>query len=531
MLETGERGGPEMSDRAGRGSDEGVSSGVVSGVRLLPALFVRPGVFFRSWGADAPLAWVIGAAWLVGIGSMSGSILNRMRADSWPSWLTIDLDGWMVFWVVVMATGVLRGLGAVVVGGGWFRARLWLSGVRTPCWGASLRLYIGGRFVEQVAGVLALIGGSFVYASPSAYLGDGVGRVVMIAGVVLLLWGGVVPFLGARALFRLNRWSWLWLFALPVAWRLAIAAAGFWWTIAGAPSGLSWNEPGTRTHQGPVFSVVIHRDWIPTDRPDGVDAVRPDGRASWGATIVPTEQAGARALALGGSEDPVLSPGPGTIGRWTGDRWEHRVGEKTVVIFDSELDNEHRVLFRLAAPSAEWGDVYADLERCMASAFVVDPRFVGVDAGRMTTIGSGSLAFEVPENWIVGSMTKENDTLGTVEQIHVRSPGAAEIFVLSYRSEQGAAELFGATREELAGWYTLGGERLISVWRGMPCVGMEAAGRTRRGMPIRLRVVVLELADGARAEILTVFAPHEPESLRRGLRHFEESVRFEASGP
>lgn len=464
---------------------------------------------------------------------MASSILNRIRSDSLPAWLSLDLDRWTVFWLVLLLTAVLRGLGIIAIGGGWFRARLWLSGVRTPCWGPSLRLYLGGRFVEQIVGVLALIAGTFLYSSPRAFLDSGLGTSLILVGSLLLLWGGVVPFLGARALFRLNRWSWLWLFALPIAWRLVIVTVGAWVGFGGGlkSSPYAWNEPGTVVHEGRVLSVVIGRTWVPTDRPDGVDVVRSDGRASWSATIVPTGEADAIALALGGTADPVQAPGPGTIGRWTGTRWEHRIGEDTVVVFDSQLDADHRVLFRLAAPREEWSETYTDLERCMASAFVVDPRIVGVDPAQMTTIESETLVFEVPSNWIIDSDSRENDELGAVRQITARSPGAAEIFALSYRSPQPADRLFEMTLAEMETWYTLDRKRGFSVWQGMPCVGVDAVGRTRRGMPIELRIVVLELQGDARAEVVTVSAPHEPASLRLGVRHFEESVRRKTSEP
>lgn len=459
---------------------------------------------------------------------MSSSILNRIRSDSLPMWLPVDLDAWTPLWIALLITGVLRGLGICLVGGGWFRARLWLSGVRDKCWNQSLRLYIGGRFVEQTFPVALLAVGVFVYDTPSEFIRTATGPAGVIVGSLLLLWGGVIPFLGARAIFKLNAWAWLWLLALPLIWRLALVVVGSWIMTSTGPNGpgMSWNEPGTTMHRGPVFTVAVDEAWLAFDRPDGADLASPDGQATWSATIVRSAEADAAALALVGTDNPTRATGRGTIGRWTGIRLEHRTDDRVVVVHDCPLDAAHRVLFRLEAPATRWDEVYPDLERAMASAYVVDPRIIGVDAARMTPVDMGLVSLRAPDNWILHSYEDDTERHGPVAQTTVDSPGAAEFFVLAYRSDRTARELFEESWEEVGDWHELERERPIRAWRGVPCTGIVGTGRTSRGMPVKVTLMVFERPNRARVEIVTVSAPHEPASLLEGLRLFEESVVF-----
>lgn len=502
---------------------------------LLPLLLiVRPGVFFRAWGQHAPMTWVIGACWVIGIGSMSTSILNRMISPS--ANFPISIDSWTMLWAVLLATGMLRGLGVYWIGGAWFRARLWMSGERSKCWKRCTRVYLGGRLVEQTVGVLGLIIYTFTFATLGDFLfGDRFWWLIAL-GLTALLWGGMVSFLGARAVFTLNAWSWLWLFAVPMLWRLSMTAVGLWVTLVGGPptldsmaqQGTTWNEPGTFTYDGSVVNVVLADGWEAVDLDGGVRAVSPDGRATWTARVLSNDSLDAKRSAFFPSDtNPVETMPDASMGRWSGELIQYRNDERNLITLTSALDARHVLLFTFDAKADAGGEIYTDLERCMASAYVVDDRIVGVDASRVQTIETRIARFDVPESWIVRVF--DSEPTGYTAPIRVNridSPGAAEIQVIVYGDDRSRQEAFDLLFKEVGGAYNITRSNRITRWRGYECEGVLARATTKRGMPIELTMVTIGRPSGMKADIVTLHAPHEPASLKQGLDLFERSIRF-----
>jgi len=496
-------------------------------------LVLRPGFFFRAWGQRAPLGWMIGACWVVGLGSMAISILNRLMAS--PQRLPIQIDSWAMLWVILIATGALRGLGIYWIGGAWFRARLWLSGERTKCWKRSARVYLGGRFVEQSAGVLGLVIYTFHFATLGDFVrGDRMPWLILL-GTIALLWGGMVSFLGARAVFTLNAWSWLWLFALPMLWRIGIVGVTAWATFFGGPLSLeslernssTWREPGTFTHDGAIVNVALADGWVVTDLDNGVRATSQDTLIRWSMVIVPNDSVQDTLAASIPSGVEARSQGERLTGRWFGMRREYERDGTTSLLIDCELDTDHSAVFFASAPSPAWEDAYTDIERCMASAYVTDERFIGVDPNNMRTLDMGPVVFDVPATWIVKEYVDQDDDYSTdLHQTTINSPGQAEMYLLVYGSEQTRAESFELSWKEIGGWHDFTRSSRITTWRGVPCDGVNSSGKTQRGMPIELTLVTIERPGGVMVNVVTIHAPHEPASLLRGVRLFEQSVRF-----
>jgi hypothetical protein len=507
-------------------------------------LVLRPGRFFKAWGSTAPLGWLIAAAWIVGTGSMASSVINRLQTDLVPSFIPFSIDRWSVLWIVLIATGLLRGLGVYALGGAWFRARLWLSGERSRCWGRSVRVYLGGRLVEQAAALAMLILIMFLYNDLTDFIDHGWPMWILLPGGAALIWGGVVSFLGARAVFRLTAWAWLWMFAVPIAWRIALCVGMLWIAVAGldgilgplSPSA-SWREPGVRTHFGERVTVAVPVGWTVTERPDGADAQSPDGRRGWGIWIVPTPAVEALKDELLGTQDMQLNfEKSGSWGRWAGVLSDLDVpdpaGTNRVVILVCPLDTNHAAVFRTVCPVDEWGDAYRDLERCMASATVVDPRIVGVDPAKTRLVDMGDVTFEVPQTWRVEEDTHDSaSNPGRPLQTWVRSPGMAEVDVIRYHSDRTPQAELETTIDSFRDRYKIDRVKPVTRWRDRACVGARCSARTLRGMPVEMEFVVIDLGDRGFLELAMIHASHEPTSLLEGVRIIERTLRISESSP
>lgn len=503
-------------------------------VMLLPVwLIVQPGLFFRAWGQRAPLGWMMAACWVIGVGSMATSVLNRIMSGS--NLLPIAIETWTKLWIVVITAGVLRGLGIYWIGGSWFRARLWMSGEKSKCWKRSTRVYIGGRLVEQSVGVLGLIIYSLHFDTLGDFIaGDRFGWLILL-GSVALVWGGVVSFLGARAVFSLNAWSWLWLFALPMVWRLGIVGVGLWVTLWGGPlsmesiarSSSTWNEPGTFQHDGKVINVVLADGWRAIDLDDGVRATNSDGQATWTARILPVDLVERERIGyIQGESDPTHEM-DGRMGRWNGIIRQYRTESRTLVTVTSELDTAHALFFVHESLGNAQGLVNPDFRRCMASAYVVDERIIGVNTSSMRKVDGGVVQYEVPENWIERRYSSQPEGFATpIRQTTTQSPGAASIQILTYIDNEPRRESFEASWKELSDRFGIERFTRMTRWRDFDCDGATGQGTSPLGMPVNLTLVTIERPGGIKVDIVTLSAPHEPASLLRGLRLIEQSVRF-----
>lgn len=501
---------------------------------LLPLwLIVRPGLFFRAWGQRAPIGWVLLAGWVVGIGGMASSVINRLATS--PQLLPLQIDSWWLLWVVLLVTGTLRGLGIYWIGGALFRLRLWLSGERSGCWKRSVRVYLGGRLVESSVGVLGIVAAMVQYNTLGDFVQGQRAWWLVLLGAAALVWGGVVSFLGARAVFRLNDWAWLWLFALPLLWRITLLGIGAWIALLGGlpPLGAddradsSWQEPGTFTHRGAMVSVALADGWTATDLDDGVEATSPDGSVRWSMRFVPTgsaEELLADALPEGASMSYQIE---GLTGRWHGVRRSFEHEGTTYMLVECDLDRDRSAVFVASAPASDWENAYEDIERCMASSYVTAERVVGIDPGDVRTIDLVAVTFDVPASWIVKEYRDVDAGYNTdLFQVSVKSPGQAEMYVLVFGNDQSRAESFERSWKEIQGWHRFTRSSRITKWRGYDCDGITASGTTRRGMPIKLTLVTIELDQGIKADVVTLHAPHEPASLLQGVRLFERSIRF-----
>jgi hypothetical protein len=264
-------------------------------------LILRPRSFFQHIAVRSPAWLTVLAAWLYGIaGAMERMESRFLRSGSQGNQMEGFGGNWVLYWLMVILTGIIGGVFYYAIGGWWYRRRLRFCGALEPDPWLARQVYLCASMAYVVPYVAYVGWQTATYASPlAAWRGDDWGGfLVMIA----LFWSVFVSYRGVRTVFHVSPWrARIWFGLLPAAVYglvlVAVAAAFLGGFLATPPDLVNTNRidraefsleyPGNweldRTDEdfdpdrdfsiGPPMEDAIIRIWFPDEAMDSQECI------------------------------------------------------------------------------------------------------------------------------------------------------------------------------------------------------------------------------------------------------------------
>jgi hypothetical protein len=385
---------------------------------LLAPLYLvfRPGRFMLGYGYHASVFVVLLAAWVIGAGGMTSSVINRAQFNALPAWAQIN--SWGSVFALLFGLGLLRGALHYGLGGLWTWLLVYICGLRGNQWRLSTRLYCFPRLIEEVPALLGVVYMALRYQD----LGDALGSMSNTVPLVVMLFLFITPGVRFCMLLACGRvrvvWSILLFLVLPYMWRLALVLSVVWMMYQGGGRDAG-PYPDTQ-HPEEHISELIHFDapdgWAVEELQDAGGAipisrrVLGDGefaelvlRVQRREEVDPIEHDLAQIEAKGRlvthrADDPNVR-----IANQVGDGIDY-----TVIIdgkaykmyhFLVRFDVDHDVLFRLTASEQYWWRAMEGWKQVLGSIEIGDLYGIVPDVSNTTLVEGEGFELEMPGNW------------------------------------------------------------------------------------------------------------------------------------
>lgn len=508
-------------------------------------LLFRPGFFFRRFGVRCPMALVFGALWLVGVAGvvdrleMNTAIGRSFPIDGWQ-------DDWLVYWGIVGMGSLLAGLGAVLIQGGWYWARMFFCGLRGHAFDDALRLMSLSSLVTVVPAIGLAIASTLMYATPAAASLDDSWTPTVLAAIVLpfIFWTSWTSYRGVSAAFRPQRVpAVIWFLVLPwVVKALGLAALVVAAVLLGMSRGADLDN--THRHNGRLYRLEFPGNWqldpeMAEFEDGGVVSVKPLFQDALLEVSI-YEPSGSPAEELEASKGFYVERGfeltereaIDTLGPWSGS------GAR----YDAVYDGSTYTLRLLVVELTEWYNADITLLSLPADASKVEPGFdLVLGTLKIRTpdrapaslddayeVRSGSVTARVPGNWTWNDETSGGSRPEEVSRALEIYPHASGIVrVLQYPSDLAPEEEAERTVESFVGEGTETGRAAIERWGALEGTGFEVAYESPEGEPRVMRVLVAP-ADGDRLlELHAMWTGQTADVLAPGLDLVAGSIESE----
>lgn len=192
-------------------------------------LFSRPRQFFAGSLDLGATRYMFPAVWIVGISAQIDRLDTEiLRHDfdatrrSWEIIGPIVTGSWWAFWAWCLGVGLISGGLVYLVGGWWYRMRLYMSGSGRSVDPYEVRqVYIFSSLVVAVPGVLMVLAFTAIYPSYiAAYNAD---EYVSTFLILFVFWSVAVSYIGVTTTFEVTKWkARTWFLILPIVFYVLV---------------------------------------------------------------------------------------------------------------------------------------------------------------------------------------------------------------------------------------------------------------------------------------------------------------------
>lgn len=487
-------------------------------------LLFRPARFMLAHAVHVPFSHVFMIMWLAGAMSLFDRLqLNSLTGRGTAVW---NIDRWNTVWTLAVIFGPLRGMVSYGIGGLWFRARLYMCGVRGAPWDATGRVYAFLQFPAAITMLVFYAAVSIAFDSFQAFQDseDLIWGLLSFIPICVVLYSSILAYASVRGVFNARRvWAVLWFLVLPIAVRL-VALVGVMviaWMMATAPKPDLDNPKhasiATMTVQYPGNWVLTPGE--PDTGPARLIELQPTGHDAHVAVEIlfydpdsdPVAETEAWLVDRGFELLPHAAPRT-RWGRFEGKGFDYK----------ARLDGQEYVLRMFFSPMAHdgWLEVreiiHADsakilepgLEFVRRSVAVRDPAALHADVNSRKTLEAGGVRFQAPGNWWLTRWIQDDAEPGVPPDFQLRAESGqmSMVSILGYSNSAGARSEVGRTLANLGILDRMEDERPLDQWLGLEGLGVEGIDRAREpGQRDRLvRLIVSERGDGTFVEVLQI---------------------------
>lgn len=517
---------PERAPGA-RGYDEKLAlemKGTVPDSGLLWAMLFRPTRFMLSHAVHVRFAQVFVIMWLTGAVGAIDQL--ELRDFTGRSSTTLNLTTWASVWGIALGGGLLRGMVWYGIGGLWFRARLYMCGVRDAGWEVTGRIFAFLHFPGMLAGFLYYIGASLAFDSFQDYLDseDMIWGLLAFFPVGATMYSSVMAYASVRGVFNANRfWAIVWFLVLPLVVRLGllVGVVVIGWMMEASPQPDLGNPKSASTA---TMTLQYPGNWVltpgePDTGPDTLIELQPTGHDALIAMEILYYDADADPIAE--TEEWLedlgfeLLPDPRPLISWGafgGEGFEYRSnkdGQEYVLrVFFSELAHGGCLEFREIIHADSVERLEPGLELVRRSMVVRDPAALQADVGNPKSLEAGGVRFRAPGNWWLTRWVEEDAEPGVAPNFRLRAESGqmSVLSILGYRDSQGARSELGSTLANLGITGRMEDERPLDRWMGLEGLGIEGIDRasTLGERDRHIRLIVSEREDGTFVEVLRI---------------------------
>jgi hypothetical protein len=490
---------------------------------LLSALFFRPTRFMLSYAVHVSFGQVFVVMWLFAaiaildqeeLRSVTGSTISPFKNTDWAS-----------IWGIAAGGGLVRGMVWYGIGGLWFRARLFMCGVRGAPWAATGRVFAFLHFPVALSGLLYYIAASFAFDDFQAYVDtdETLWIALSFIPVTITMYTSVIAYASARGVFHANRlWAIIWFLFAPIAMRLAflvgIGVLAWFKALSPAPDLKSTADAVT-----PIISLRHPGNWVvtinePESGPPTLVELSPTGHdALISLEIVyfgPESDRVAEMEAWFESIDFPLQPNPTPLSRWgsfEGDGYLYssiNAGNSyDITLFFSPLMHGGWLCVREIIHADSTDLLKPGIEFVRNSATVKDPALLPPDLVDPVWLDAEGVTFQTARNW--WNTHSVEDGQPAPFTLASESTQGSWFSVYGYPSELGSRQELTSTLEILTVQGRLAEERPLDRWLGLEGIGIEGiqtadSWEGSQGRDRRIRVLISPRADGHFLEIRSV---------------------------
>lgn len=529
----------------------------LTGRNHLFALLFRPTRFMLAHAVHVRFSQVFVIMWLTSAVAAIDQLEFRDLAGRTQS--AAVLNTWAGVWGTAIGVGLVRGMIWYWLGGLWFRARLYMCGVRRAPWEATGRVFAFLHFPATFAGFLYYVAASLTFDSFQDYLDsdDPIWFVLAFIPVGVVLYSSVIAYASVRGVFNAKRfWAIVWFLFLPLTLRLTVVVglAIIAWMMAAAPKPDLDNPKNASTA---TMTVRYPGNWVPTiDEPETgpptlVELV-PTGHDAHVALEIMYYNPGVDRFAdieswIQGLDFQLL-PDPEPLARWgpfEGEGFAYAArnadNDYTFRVFFTPLEHDAWLCARelIHADSAE--SLEPGLAFVRANTTVRDPSRLTPDLGRAVWQEAQGVRFQSPLNWW-NSRTfddQRDENSPPPFTLTAESPQGSWFSAFTYTSEYGLRRELNVTLDNLGVTDRLIDEQPLDEWLGLKGIGIEgiqpAPIHQTEGAPPgrerRIRVLITPRADGTILEIRSVEYLDTEALTRPGFERIESTFGVDEPAP
>lgn len=491
---------------------------------LLRAMLFRPTRFMLSHAVHVRFRQVFVIMWLSS--SLAAIDQLELRHATGRTGMSTLNTTWAYVWGVAFGGGLIKGMVWYGVGGLWFRARLFMCGVRDASWEVTGRIFAFLHFPAMFASFLYYIGAWLAFDSFEDYLDSEslTWSLLAVIPVAAALYSSIMAYASVRGVFNANRfWAVLWFLLLPLTLRLTVLVGLMvvTWFMESSP------KPDLDAPKSASITTITMQypgNWVLTvDQPASGPArsieLQPTGHDAsvfveilyYDADADPIAETEAWLEDVGFELDPDRKPLQ-SWGMYSGAGYEYtsiKDGQSYVLrMFFSKLAHDGYLEVReiIHADSAERLEPGFELVR--RTTMVRDPADLPADVRNAKYLEAGGVRFRAPSNWWLTRWVEEDAPPGVPPNFRLRAESGqlSVLSILGYRDSQGLRSELGRTLANLDITGRMEDERPLDRWLGLEGLGIEGIDRAKAdGQRDRLiRLIVSERADGTIIEVLQV---------------------------
>lgn len=487
---------------------------------LLFALFFRPTRFMLSYAVHVRFGQVFLVMWLFSVVSIMDQ--HELRSITGSTNPALNHTDWASVWGMAVGSGIIRGMVWYGIGGVWFRARLYMCGVRNAPWEESSRVFAFLHFPSLLFGFLYYIAASLSFDTFQAYseTEDPLWTVLALFPVGAAIYSSVIAYASARGVFNANRlWAIFWFLVLPILVRLGVLVAFgiIAWFMSVSP------KPDlNRTSNAATPTITLRHpgNWVatinePESGPPTLLELSPTGHDALVSLEImyfdPKADRFAEMEAWFENIDFDLQPNPKPLNRWGRFDGEGFVYSSTnggsdydITLFFIPFQNKGWLCVREIIHTDSVGRLKPGLDLVRESTTVTDPALLPPDLTNPVWLDAEGVTFQTARNW--WNTHSVEDGQPAPFTLASESTQGSWFSVYGYASEAGPRQELTATLEILSVQGRLANERPLDRWLGLEGIGIEGIQTADSwdgsdGRDRRIRVLISPRGDGYYLEI------------------------------
>lgn len=534
------------STQTGRYFDEERAAqlrGTIKGAWLFPALLFSPTRFMLAHAVHVKFSHVFLIMWFAGAMGVFDQLEFRTMGGSSRS-LPSMINTWPSIWTAAIVGGLVRGMIYYWLGGLWFRARLYMCGVRGVESDVAGRVFAFLLFPGMLASFCYYAAASLFFADFISYT-ESENTVWVLAAMVpvcVTMYSSFLAYASVRGVFNAKRvWAILWFLLLPLAIRLAVLAVVLlmvWFAHAQPAPDL--NAPGNVSSQ--TITARYPGNWVatvqtPESGPTRLIDLSPTGHDASIALEIeyynrdtdPMEATMDWVTEIG--FDRVSEPvGFETWGRFSGIGNEYRAMNSgdayRIRLFFSPLQRNAYFAVREIVHADSVDRIEPGVAFVRGAVSVRDPMELPPMLSSPVTLSSVAVSFEAPRDWWVTRYFGDPPSPeSAVFTLRASSPQGSRFEVYGYQSEEGPRSELGMTLDYLGVVGRMQDEQSMDSWLGLEGIGVQGVFPDDAGRDRLIRVLVLIRPTGDYLEIRSIEYLDTQPLTSPAFEHIESSFR------